>query len=141
MHDLSFPNHGASTATEEPAQVSIPELNPAVPPPHTSHLQAVVTLVWPYSSTTQSTALLLAEPDIWLRRHRGQVRVRFLGRAARCVGASGVGIGDRVQLLLEGSSWILNETSVLTPGRSVEGELSFNRRLSLKVRTFDLFTK
>lgn len=113
--------------------IPIASLDPSVAPSPSYYIHAIVTLVWPYSSSTRSTALLLAEPDFRLRRKKGQVRVKFTGPSARHVATSGVGIGDNVTLRLAGARWETGNTLMSTPGRSVDGELLFNGRLGLSV--------
>ena len=108
-------------------------LEPGVLPTGGSQIAAIVTLVWPYSSSTRTTALLLAEPDFRLRRKKGQIRVNFTGPSAQKVGSSAIGIGDSVRLDLAGSQWQPSASDVSTPGRSVGGELMYHNRLSLNV--------
>lgn len=97
-------------------------------------VKAVVTLIWPYSSSTQSAAILVAEPDFRLRRIKGQIRVQLKGVVARAVGESGIAIGDIIYLGLEDSRWVADAVGVQTSGRSVDGELLFERNLALQVR-------
>ncbi|KAI9664230.1 MAG: hypothetical protein M1831_002409 [Alyxoria varia] len=97
-----------------------------------SSIRAVVTLLWPYSSSTRSTSLLCAEPDFRLRKSKGQVRIQFKGAAGKSVAQSAVGIGDSIWLSLEGARWTDENMAAKTPGHSVEGELLFTRRLILK---------
>lgn len=130
---ISLPTNQNSIAPQVPTTLPIATLEPTVVPSSQAYLDAVVTLVWPYSSSSRSTSLLLAEPDFRLRRHRGQVRVCFTGPAARAVGSSGIGIGDRVLLALVGCTWDSSDSLTFTPGRSVDGELNFRHRLKLLV--------
>ncbi|KAF2091039.1 hypothetical protein K490DRAFT_62370 [Saccharata proteae CBS 121410] len=120
-----------------PATEAIPisTLQPQLPAPATKSISAVVTLLWPYSSVHRSCALLLAEPDFRLRRRRGQVRVVFSGHASQAIATSGIGIGDDVQLSLDGVQWrtVGDEETVRTPGKSVEWELLFTNRLRMRV--------
>jgi hypothetical protein len=100
-------------------------------------IRATVTLLWPYSSSTRSTALLLAESDFRLRRNKGQVRVELRGKSAEEVARTKIGIGDEVILSLKGASWLDNtaqDTPVSTPGRSVDWDLKFRRVLRIQVR-------
>lgn len=126
----------ANTAPEERGvmeRIPIAELAPSLPSPDTKVIKAVVTLLWPYSSSTRQCALLLADPDFRLRHRRGQVRVRFSGPAGRALGNSGIGIGDEVILALQGAQYINGVGSVRIPGKSVEWELSFQQRLVTQV--------
>jgi hypothetical protein len=97
-------------------------------------IRAVVTLIWPYSSSTKQAALLLAEPDFRLRRSKGQVRVQLAGAAAEAVAKSKISSGDEVVLSLEGARWVEAATaSISTPGRSVDVELEYKRRILCEV--------
>ncbi|KAF2773996.1 hypothetical protein EJ03DRAFT_323343 [Teratosphaeria nubilosa] len=115
------------------ATIPIQSLSPDSDPPSRASIRAVVTLSWPYSSSTRHCALLLADPDFRLRNARGQVRVRFTGPSAEAVAKSHVGIGDDVVLELEGAQWEAAREVDRTPGKSVEGELVFRRRLGLRI--------
>lgn len=113
--------------------VPIAELAPTIPASDAKAVKAIVTLIWPYSSSTKSCAVLLAEHDFRLRRRKGQVRVRFSGRSARAVAESGIGIGDEVTLGLSGAKWLADAGEVKTPGRSVDWELLYGCKLVLQV--------
>lgn len=106
--------------------------------PATKQIRAIVTLIWPYSSSTRTAALLLVEPDFRLRSKRGQVRVQFHGASAQAVARSGVGSGDEVILELQGAKWVEATVGISTPGKSVDAELVFRRRLVAKVRPFGI---
>lgn len=123
----------ASLASE---RIPIATLHPSLPTPATKSITSIVTILWPYSSSTRTCALLLAEPDFRLRRRRGQVRVQFFGDAAYAVATSQLGIGDKVILKLAGAQWLQSsgeEEVVRTPGKSVEWELGFKNRLAMLV--------
>ena len=113
--------------------IPIVQLAPALSSPSTRCIRAVVTLIWPYSSSTSILKVLLAEPDFRLRRTRGQVRVQFSGSSARSVFEAGIGSGDEVLLSLDGVDWTKDESAGQTPGRSIDWELKFSERLVLKV--------
>lgn len=116
--------------------VPISSLSPGGPISSDCHFVAVVTLLWPFASTTGQCALLLADPDFRKRHQRGQVRVRFAGPSARLIAKSRISIGDRVEVSLAGARWV-DETAdgslVRTPGRGLDGELAFKNMLRLKV--------
>lgn len=61
------------------------------------------------------------------------MRIRFTGASAEAVAKARVGIGDEVVLGLLGASWEQDPEATRTPGRSVDGELMFKRRLRLGV--------
>ncbi|KAG9951178.1 hypothetical protein KCU85_g2970, partial [Aureobasidium melanogenum] len=115
--------------------VHISSLSPSSALPTDCGFKASVTLLWPFSSTTGQCALLLADPDARQRYQKGQVRVRFTGPSARQIAASGIGIGDSVQVALEGVQWLTEADTALvkTPGRSVDGELVFKNRLHMTI--------
>ena len=115
--------------------IPIQDLDTATNPPADRTIHAVVTLVWPYSSSTRQCALLLSELDFRLRAKGGQVRVKFSGPSARAVAGQRLGIGDQVILGLKGGDWVRDEggIAVRVPGKSV-GELQFGRGLQLKVQ-------
>lgn len=98
-----------------------------------SHIHAVVALVWPFSSSTRSLSLLLAEPDIRLRKSKGQVKVRFRETSAEAVARSRLGIGDTVRLALDGAQWVKSGEDVATPGKKIEWDLVFEGRANLDV--------
>ncbi|KAK7516889.1 uncharacterized protein IWZ02DRAFT_456664 [Phyllosticta citriasiana] len=129
-------NTTAALNTPDLKRLPISALHPGLPSLATQSIVSIVTLVWPYSSSTRSCALLLAEPDFRLRRRRGQVRVQFFADAAHAVATSGVGIGDVVVLRLgPGVQWLASsgeEEVVRTPGKSVEWELGYRRALRLR---------
>lgn len=96
----------------------------------------MVALVWPYSSSTRTLSLLLAEPDIRLRKGKGQVKVIFHGPSAEAVAKGQVGIGDAVKLGLEGAQWIQSSEIVSTPGKKIEWDLVFQGKANLDVFEF-----
>ncbi|KAK3115976.1 hypothetical protein LTR53_004148 [Teratosphaeriaceae sp. CCFEE 6253] len=115
------------------AIIPIQSLSPGDAPPSDVSIRGIITLSWPYSSSTQQCALLIADPDFRLRNQKGQVRVRFKGEAAAAVAKAHAGIGDEIVLQLQGASWVQDGVAAKTPGRSVDGELSFSRRLGLTI--------
>nr|OQO26605.1 hypothetical protein B0A51_08286 [Rachicladosporium sp. CCFEE 5018] len=117
------------------AVVPIQSLNTSIPPPTGQTIRAVITLCWPYSSSTRQCALLLADPDFRLRSRKGQVRVRFHGVAAEAIAKAKPGIGDEVELELGGAGWVgsgLGGGMVQTPGKSVR-ELEYHGAVRLKL--------
>lgn len=115
--------------------LAIPTLNPGHPLPTDRGLDAEVVLLWPYSSSTRRSAILISELDFRLRRHKGQVRVQLRGPAAQALAASHISIGDHVHIGLEGARWAdeADRGVVIAPGRAVDGELVFERELHIKV--------
>lgn len=113
--------------------ISITSLNPSTAVPGDCAFKAVVTLIWPFSASNRSAALLLADPDFRQRRSGGQIRVQLRGPAAKAVSVSGVSIGDVVGLQLNGGSWIETNTTTRTPGRSVSADLLFKQTITLDI--------
>jgi hypothetical protein len=112
--------------------IPIQDLDPSRSPPSDRAICAVVTLSWPYSSSTRQCALLLSERDFRLRARGGQIRVKFSGPAARAVAGSRLGIGDEVLLEIGAGEWAAG-AAVHVPGKSV-GELHFGRGVRLRVQ-------
>ena len=116
-----------------PNLISIPRLSPDLEDASQYSVQAVVTLVWPFSSSNRLFSLLLAEPDFRLRNQNGQIRVTFCGRCAEEVACTKVGIGDTVTLSLQGAQWSENQQIQSTPGKSLIWELQFKNRIKFEV--------
>jgi hypothetical protein len=113
-------------------RLPIAKLNPELSALESRQITAVVTLIWPYSSSQRHFALLLAEPDFRLRRKKGQVRVRFSGSGARAIATTGVGIGDEVVLSLQGARFI-QEGVFSTPGKSLDWEISYSQTVVAQI--------
>ncbi|OBT52313.1 hypothetical protein VE04_07809 [Pseudogymnoascus sp. 24MN13] len=123
---------GHADATE---QVAIAKLDPTLQNLQSCYFKAVVTLIWPYSSSNKTLSVLLAEPDFRLRQSRGQVKVRFAGSCAKHVFDAGIGSGDELVVSLNGAEWIPESASAAQlPGRGIEWELKFAERLVLQIR-------
>ena len=112
-------------------------MSPDNAPNEGASIRGIVTLSWPYSSSTRQCALLLADPDFRLRAKKGQVRVRFTAASAEAVAKAHIGIGDEVVLQLQGAKWAQNIQVTRTPGRSVDGELLYRNRLGLTLAKAD----
>jgi hypothetical protein len=112
--------------------IPIAELKPELPDLDTKQFKAIVTLIWPWSSSARQFALLLVEPEFRLRRRNGQVRARFSGSSARAIANTGVGIGDEVVLSLRGASFVRG-SSVNTPGKSIDYELEYKQTVAIQV--------
>ncbi|KUL92106.1 hypothetical protein ZTR_02233 [Talaromyces verruculosus] len=115
-----------------PSLISIPQLSPELEDASQYSVRAVVTLVWPFSSSNRLFSLLLAEPDFRLRNQNGQIRVTFCGRCAEEVARTKIGIGDTVTLSLQGAQWTENQKGQSTPGKSLGWELQFKNRVKLE---------
>ena len=114
-------------------RIPIAQLSPTLEQLEDKSILATVSLVWPYSSSTKSLSLSLAEPDFRLRRFNGQVKATFHGRVAEKVAESHVGIGDTVRLALKGANFVGNDAATQTPGRNVAWDLQFDNGVSLEV--------
>ena len=110
----------------------IAQLQPGLDPDSTS-VTGIVTLIWPYASSTRTLSLLLVEPDFRLRRHRGQVRVHFHGSSAKALSTAGVNSGDQLLLNLTGMQWAKDAFTASTPGKGIEWELRYGERAVLQV--------
>ena len=114
-------------------QIPIAQLGPSIDVEH-NYIKGVVTLIWPYSSSTKSMSILLVEPDFRLRRNKGQVRITFHDSSAKAVARSEISSGDELVISLLGVSWAKDDGILRTPGRGVEWELQYTERLILQVR-------
>lgn len=116
--------------------IAITTLSPDIDNLAAKSIRAIVTLLWPYSSATRSSSLLLADTDFRLRRNKGQVRVFLHGAAAKAVAESQIGIGDEVLLSLDGAQWQEDKSEqdeISTPGKNVEWGLVYRRRITLQL--------
>lgn len=113
-------------------RVPIADLKPSLEIQHNS-IAGIVTLIWPYSSSSRTLSLLLVEPDFRLRKYKGQVRIHFTGSSATAVARAGVAIGAQVSLRLVGVQWAKDKSTPRTPGNGVEWELRFGERLIFQV--------
>lgn len=111
----------------------IAQLNPYLPDQDERVVRGEVTITWPYNSVTQTTAFLLAEPDIRLRRAKGQVRIELHGPSAKAFSACGIGAGDEVLFSLKGAEWAKDESPGRVPGARLDWQLLFNQKLALQV--------
>ncbi|PGG96582.1 hypothetical protein AJ79_09531 [Helicocarpus griseus UAMH5409] len=127
----------ASTDGASPLASTTPtplaQLSPSLEDLKQRHVRAVVILLWPYSSYTKQSSLLLSEPDFRLRDRKGQVKVSFRDECAEAVAKAQIGIGDTVVLGLEGARWQNHNADVGTPGRGIDWDLAFSSRLLLEV--------
>jgi hypothetical protein len=111
----------------------IAHLNPDLSDQEKRVVFGEVTLVWPYNSVTQTLAFLLAEPDVLLRRTKGQVRVQIRGPSATRVAECKLGGGDTVALFLDGVNWGKDNSAVRVPATRLEWQLEFAGKLKLQV--------
>ena len=115
-----------------PTELPIAQIGPSVNSLNTI-IRGIVTLVWPYSSSTRSTSILLVEPDFRLRRSKGQVRITFRNSSAKAVARSGLSSGDKLVVSLLGVEWSKDEGIIKTPGQGVEWDMVYSERLLLQV--------
>jgi hypothetical protein len=123
----------AANALAHLTRVPIAQLSPDLEDSSEKSFLATVALVWPYSSSAKCVSLLLVEPDVRLRRDKGQIKVTFHGHIAEKVAESHIGIGDTVCLALKGSKFVNSEGLPQTPGRSVAWDAHFENGVSLEV--------
>lgn len=122
-----------SNALPPLTKTPIAQLSPALDKLQERYIDAAVTLVWPYSSSTKCISLLLSEPDFRLRRSNGQVKAAFHGRVAERIAESQAGIGDTVRLSLQGVEFVASDTTTRTPGRFVAWDIHFENAVSIEV--------
>ncbi|KAK3403571.1 hypothetical protein B0T20DRAFT_430101 [Sordaria brevicollis] len=126
---------GAAVAALESRQVTpIAQLSPELPDQDSRSVRGEVTITWPYNRVTHTLAFLLAEPDVRLRRTKGQVRVQLHGLSAKAVADCGLGACDEVLLSLEGVEWTKDESPGSIPGARVDWQLQFNKKLVLQAK-------
>ena len=116
------------------APTPIAQLNPELPA-QTATVRGVVTIVWPYSSTSGSLSFTIAEPEYRLRRPKGQIRVNFAGHIAKEVSSSGIGSGDELVICLDGVEWEAAATHTRLSSAGHEWQLKFSQKLRLQVST------
>ncbi|MCJ1434333.1 hypothetical protein MMC27_003700 [Xylographa pallens] len=114
------------------ARVPIAQLQPSRDP-SAGFVEGLVTLIWPYSASNQSTSILLVEPDFRLRPIRGQVRISFTGASAKAIAKSGLTSGDRVSVRLTAAVWRPEDTGGTTPGRGPGWELQYGQGVTLQI--------
>lgn len=98
-----------------------------------AHIQARISLVWPYSSSSQQYAFLLSETDARPLKSGQQIKVVLHDGAARAVQSARVGIGDTIKLSLRGAEQIEVQDYSLTPGKRYGRDLSFRNAVTLEV--------
>ena len=80
-------------------------------------LEAVVILVWPYSTRTQEAGFLVAEKDVLLRKTKGQVKITFYGSCAREIAKLKAGVGDTLRISLRAAHLVEEKDEISTPGK------------------------
>ncbi|KAJ4414546.1 hypothetical protein N0V85_003107 [Neurospora sp. IMI 360204] len=124
----------AVAALESQTVTPIAQLDPELPDQNSRSVRGEVTITWPYNRVTHTLAFLLAEPDVRLRRTKGQVRVQLRGPSAKAVADCGLGACDDVLLSLDGVEWTKDESPGSIPGARVDWQLQFNQKLVLQVK-------
>lgn len=114
--------------------IAIADLQPNLDSAIKQFVSGIITLIWPYASSTKTISLLLVEPDFRLRRHRGQVRIYFVGPSAKALAKAGVASGDQLILSLNGVNWVKDASTAITPGKSIDWELRYGDRIEIHVR-------
>ncbi|KAK1760843.1 hypothetical protein QBC47DRAFT_368366 [Echria macrotheca] len=120
-------------ASQNPTPIS--QLQPELPDQLTRVVRGEVTITWPYNRFKNTFAFLLAEPDVLLRRAKGQVRIELHGAAAKAVVDTGIGGGDEVAFALDGVQWARDESPGRIPGARVDWQLQFTDKLALQVKS------
>lgn len=115
------------------SRCSITDISPAVHDQASKFIDGVVSLIWPYSSSTYSLAVLIAEHDFRIRKAKGQTKIIFHGDAALAVAESHVGIGDTVHLSLAGAQWTQPREDVSALGKRADWDLEYTGNLFMEV--------
>ena len=129
---IDWPRCPGAETMASATTLPIAQLHPGLNPKSTA-VTGIITLIWPYASSSQTLSLLLVEPDFRLRRHHGQVRVHFQGSSARALSRAGIASGDHLLLSLEGVEWAKDIFTASTPGRGIDWELRYGERVVLQV--------
>jgi hypothetical protein len=129
----SVDGDSAAVLASQPA-TPIAQLNPDLPDQASRVVRGDITITWPYNSVTKTLAFLLAEPDVRLRRTRGQIRIELCGPSAKAATDCGLGAGDELLFNLEGAEWAKDVSPGGIPGARVEWQLRFSQKLVLQVR-------
>lgn len=116
--------------------IPIASLEPGLDADSTS-ITGIVTLIWPYASSTRTFSLLLVDPDFRLRRKCGQVRIYFTGASAKAVVRAHIIGGDQLLLNLNGVRWAKDGSTAITPGKGIEWELRYGERVVLQIQRAD----
>ncbi|KAJ4302254.1 hypothetical protein N0V88_002391 [Collariella sp. IMI 366227] len=127
-------NGGSVFRLETGTATSIAQLGPDLPDQPSRVVRGEVTITWPYNSVKQTFAFLLAEPDVRLRRAKGQIRVELQGPSAQAASESGLGAGDELLFSLDGVEWSKDVSPGRIPGARVEWQMQFNEKLVLQVK-------
>jgi hypothetical protein len=115
------------------SRCSINELTPTIDDQASKFIDGVISLIWPYSSSTRSTAILLADPDFRIRRQKGQTKITFHEAAGVAVAESHAGIGDTIHLSLEGAQWTEPGNDVHTLGKRADWDLEYTGQVYMEV--------
>ncbi|KAK4204280.1 hypothetical protein QBC40DRAFT_192315 [Triangularia verruculosa] len=113
----------------------IAQLGPDLSDQPSRAVRGEVGITWPYNSVTETFAFLLAEPDVRLRRARGQIRLELHGLSAGILSKCGLGAGDELLFSLEGATWAKDTSPGGIPGSRVEWQLQFNEKLVLQIKS------
>ncbi|KAL2136372.1 hypothetical protein VTI74DRAFT_4016 [Chaetomium olivicolor] len=112
----------------------IAELGPDLSDQLSRVVRGEITITWPYNSVKNTFAFLLAEPDVRLRRAKGQIRVELQGASAKAASDCGLGAGDELLFSLDGVEWVNDASPGRIPGARVEWQMQFNEKLVLQVK-------
>lgn len=134
MASADATNGPAVVALESRTVTPIAQLDPELPDQNSRSVRGEVTITWPYNRVTHTLAFLLAEPDVRLRRTKGQVRVQLHGPSAKAIADCGLGACDEVLLGLDGVEWTKDESPGRIPGARVDWQLQFTQKLVLQVK-------
>ncbi|KAK4189604.1 hypothetical protein QBC35DRAFT_430143 [Podospora australis] len=128
-------NSSTSALSASNLVTPIAQLDPDLSDQPSRIVRGEVGITWPYNSVTKTLAFLVAEPDVRLRRAKGQVRIELHGPAAKAVSECGIGAGDQLLLSLEGVEWAKDTSPGRIPGSRVDWQLQFTQKLVLELKS------
>ncbi|KAK3359704.1 hypothetical protein B0T25DRAFT_106930 [Lasiosphaeria hispida] len=115
----------------------IAQLNPDLADQASRVVRGEVTITWPYNRVKNTIAFLLAEPDVRLRRAKGQVRIELHGPSAKAIADCGLGGGDEVLFSLDSVEYAKDESPGRIPGARLDWQLQFTNKLILQAKLGD----
>lgn len=115
-------------------RLNLANLTPEVAQAPNAFIEGVTTLIWPFSASASTFAIILAEPDFRKRMNRGQLKVNFKGPSARAAGKK-IKIGDVVSLSLEGVRF---EELKDASQRDVPWTIEVEKKMLMKVSFVDV---
>lgn len=104
-------------------------------------VEAVIILVWPYSTLTQEAGFLVAEKDVLLRKTKGQVKITFYGLCAREIAKLKAGVGDTLRTSLRAAHLIEEQDEISTPGKKPGFAIRYQDAVDVEVSNSGIESK